>query len=426
MTEKRDFTSGRTFCALPWIHSYFATDGAAAVCCVASENIVDASGAALHVQDHSLADIFHSPAMNDIRRRMLAGEEVRACSACYDSERVTGSSHRVHYNKHWLDHVPDLAERIEAVQDRAAYARPLSVDFRYGNLCNLRCQICNAHNSSQIERDSVLMAWNNAHYHRRPSRFPGEWFEAPEFEAEVADFSSDVRLINLGGGEPSISKPVHRWFERLIASGQAAKAELRVSTNLTNVNPRFFDLAAQFETPRIFLSIDGFGPLNNYLRYPSKWQIVERNADYLVDLRARHPRMTIHLTPVVSAYNALSIVHLFEWAAARGFDIIANQVRGVPAIDCALIPEEPRRLIVARIRAFLAAVGKPIPNSSSIEALCQYLEAPVDPIFAADCREKFQAFTLDVDRDRGLRFEDYGPEMAGFLGYRSGSNSAAA
>jgi MoaA/NifB/PqqE/SkfB family radical SAM enzyme len=317
-------------------------------------------------------------------------------------------------------------ERIEERQHRAAYAKPLSADFRYGNLCNLRCQICNGHNSSQIERDAVLMKWNNAHYARRPGRFEGDWFEAPEFEAEIADFSSDVRLINLGGGEPSISKPVHRWFERLIAAGQAQKAELRVSTNLTNVNPRFFDLAAQFETPRIFLSIDGFGPLNNYLRYPSKWAIIERNADYLAELRAKHPRMTIHLTPVVSAYNALSIVHLFEWAAARGFDIIANQVRGVDAIDCALIPDDARKLVVARMRSFLAEVEKPIPNAASIESLCQYLEAAVDPAYATDCRAKFHAFTLDVDRDRGLRFEDYGPEMAEFLGYRSGSNSAAA
>ena len=41
-------------------------------------------------------------------------------------------------------------------------------------------------------------------------------------------------------------------------------------------------------------------------------------------------------------------------------------------------------------------------------------EEPVDPAYAAACLEKFHAFTHEVDRDRGLRFEDYAPEMARF------------
>ena len=236
------------------------------------------------------------------------------------------------------------------------------------------------------------------------------------------DFSSDVELINLGGGEPSISRHVQKWFSRLIESGQAAKIELRVQTNLTNVNSKFFDLVVQFGLPRIFLSIDGFGPFNDYMRYPSKWRIIERNADYIAEL-ARRSKMSIHLTPTISAYNALSIVHLFEWAAARGFDIIANHVRGVDALDCALIPDEARALAVQRMRDFLKSVTSPIPNRATIEDLCRYLEAPVDAAYAESSRKKFHAFTREIDHDRGMRFEDYCPEMAGFLGYPSDASS---
>ena len=269
--------------------------------------------------------------------------------------------------------------RIRERQEKAAYDKPISADFRFGNLCNLRCQICNPHNSSQIERDAVLSKWRDAKYVRMKGRYQGEWYDAPELEEEIAEFSSDIEFINLGGGEPSISRPVQKWLTRLIESGQAARIELRVQTNLTNVNPRFLDLVAQFWQPRIYLSIDGFGPLNDYLRYPSKWRIIERNADYLTEL-AKRSKMSIHLTPAIGAYNALSIVHLFEWAVGRGFDIIANHVRGVDALDCALIPTSPRARRAADARLF-TSVTAPSPVTDDREFV-PLSEEPVDSAYA--------------------------------------------
>lgn len=423
---RADPTGSATFCILPWIHSYFGTDGQAALCCISPDPLIGPDGG-LNVQRHSLKEIFHSAAMDDARRQLLEGKKLKACTVCYDAEQLSGSSFRTFYNKYWSEAVPEVMARVEERQEKAAYEKPISADFRFGNLCNLRCQICNPHNSSQIERDPVLSRWSDAHYLRLEGRFQGEWYEAEAFEEEVADFSSEIRFINVGGGEPSISKPVQKWFGHLIESGQAAKIEIRVSTNLTNVNPKFFDLIAKFGLSRILLSIDGFGPLNDYLRYPSKWRIIERNADYIAEL-ARRSNLTIHLTPVVSAYNALSIVSLFDWAASRGFDIIPSQVRGVEAIDCAAIPEEARALAVQRIRDFhksvvCSASFELYPDQASIETLCQYLELPVDPAYAEACRAKFHEFTHAVDHDRGMRFEDYAPEMARFLKYSSGSNS---
>jgi MoaA/NifB/PqqE/SkfB family radical SAM enzyme len=321
--------------------------------------------------------------------------------------------------------MPGLLKVIASRQEKAAFDKPLSLDVRFGNLCNLQCQICNPHNSTQIERDTVLSKWNAAAYHRlAQSRFTteAEWYESPMFEDELADLTTDLRYITLGGGEPSISKPAIKWLERLIESGQAKEIEIHISTNVTNVNPRFFDLASQFFRAQLYLSIDGFGPLNEYLRYPSKWRIVERNVDYIRKL-VELGNVEINVTPVISAYNALSVVHLFEWADSQDFGIYAFPVRGVDQIDCALIPEDARKLVVQRLRDFVKSAKNPKSSYDSIGELCTYLELPVDPAFAASCRDKFHAFTHEIDDHRGMRFEIYSPEMAGFLGYSSGSNS---
>jgi pyruvate-formate lyase-activating enzyme len=412
-----DPAASPTFCVLPWLHSYIATDGQAGLCCFGPEALTTPDGGrGLNIQRDTPAAMFHSPAMADARRAMLDGQPVKACANCYKAEAATGSSWRMQYNKYWTDRRPELLARVTERQDRAAYDKPLSADIHFGNLCNLRCQICNPHNSSQVERDPVLSKWAHAHYLRLDGgRFQGEWYETPDFLAEVSDFGSDLQLVNLAGGEPSMSKPARRWLASMVDSGQAAKIELRISTNLTNTNPEFLDIAARFGLPMLFLSIDGFGPLNDYLRYPSHWRIIERNARHLHEL-AQRTALKVFVTPVVSAYNALSIVHLFEWAVSLGFDIIPNAVRHVEPIDCALIPETTRRLAVQRIRDFLAQ-GHAIPNRPRIEELCAYLESPVDPEHAAACLAKFHAFTSDVDRDRGIRFETYAPEMATALGY---------
>jgi hypothetical protein len=166
------------------------------------------------------------------------------------------------------------------------------------------------------------------------------------------------------------------WFRR--AGGQAAGIELRV---LTNRQRQFQipDLVMQFGRPMVFASIDGSGPLNDYLRYPSQWRIIDRNAHYLREL-AKRSNLKVYVTPAISAYNALSIVHLFEWAAVLGFEVIASHVRGVDQIDCALLPAEARARAVQRMRDFLEAAEKPAPyHHSTIESLCRYLEEPVDP-----------------------------------------------
>src|SRR6266403_3185320 len=97
---KLDPAASKTFCVLPWIHSYIATDGQAGLCSISSERLIGPNGG-LHVQRDSLPDILHSPTMDEVRRRLLEGKPLRGCTACYDAERLGGSSQRTQYNHYW-------------------------------------------------------------------------------------------------------------------------------------------------------------------------------------------------------------------------------------------------------------------------------------------------------------------------------------
>ena len=413
--RRRDLDEGNhAFCVLPWVHLSVDPSGWATLCCLSPETLVDEAGRGYNVRTHPFAEIFNSSAQKEVRRKMLAGEKVKHCTTCYNEER-SGRSHRQHYNDLWLrgEHRGlGLAAKITRQREAAVVEKPASIEIRYGNLCNLRCQICNPQNSSMVEDDAVISAWNKVTYYGRGEhRFggTGEWHEAPALLDEVIDFTGGVLEIKQSGGEPTINKTIIAWLKSLIATGRSSNIRLSIATNFSNTTPRFFDLLPKFKAVDLYLSVDGFGPLNDYLRYPSRWKVIERNAAYVRELQKTSPRITATVTPVVNVYNALSIVHLFEWAESQGFGIIANEVRGVPQIDCMVIPRAGRLLAVERIRAFMAA-SRAHKENVSIHSLCIKLE-----VDGAGSVEQFLAFTQAVDHDRGLRFETYCPETAALL-----------
>jgi hypothetical protein len=71
--------------------------------------------------------------MDEVRRQLLAGKKIKACTACYDAEGLSGSSQRTQYNHYWKERVPGLMDRIRDRQEKATFEKPLSVDIRFGN-----------------------------------------------------------------------------------------------------------------------------------------------------------------------------------------------------------------------------------------------------------------------------------------------------
>src|SRR5436190_24367151 len=92
----RQMTS-RTFCVLPWLHAATLTDGSVRLCCVSG------GGSGVNLNEQNLADYWNSEYVKDARRRMLAGEPVKACQHCYREELHGYESHRMVENRVWKE-----------------------------------------------------------------------------------------------------------------------------------------------------------------------------------------------------------------------------------------------------------------------------------------------------------------------------------
>jgi MoaA/NifB/PqqE/SkfB family radical SAM enzyme len=403
-------TSSPSFCILPWIQLYLHPDGRGALCCAAPKSLPADEGD-LSIHTSTLRGIWNSAALKDARRRMAAGERISNCDGCWQSEKFSGESLRTMWNARWLN--PELREAIDAAQDFEALSDPLYLDLRLGNICNLKCTICKPLYSSQIERDPVHARWAPYPPHREPnSRFgKTEWSEAPELLDEIADLSGNVSCIYLAGSEPTINRTYLAWAERLADEGRAARIDLIMTTNLTNASQQFLAMLSKFRSVEMWVSVDGYDAVYEYVRYPARWRSLVAN---LGKVRAARPDMDLHVACVLQALNLASIADLIAWASQPDvrLPVGLNIGRSLEHYnDVRILPPDYRAIERARIDAAIRGA----PNEAELAAKMASMFDEIDAEDFSDEARRDSAtglmqFVNDMDRSRRLSYRTVAPQ----------------
>ena len=61
------------------------------------------------------------------------------------------------------------------------------------------------------------------------------------------------------------------------------------------------------------LSIDGIGEVNDYIRAPSEWDIVNESAETWIKFSKENKRFSIVFSPTISLYNILNLSDMIKW-----------------------------------------------------------------------------------------------------------------
>ena len=132
--HKIDLKINRAFCILPFVHLHVNEKNDIKLCCIA-----DNRGVKKYTKEFDFAN---DPDMQEIRRKILAGERVDHCSNCYEFEDGNADSSRLRDTDEW-QHKLSLENYEDVTTDLVYY------DIRNDNLCNLSCRMCNPQFSSQ-------------------------------------------------------------------------------------------------------------------------------------------------------------------------------------------------------------------------------------------------------------------------------------
>lgn len=267
-------------------------------------------------------ELFHGKEMSELRESMLKGERHPACQVCWkmeDSNPENPASYR-------LLSTPVDESDIENPELR-------SIDFMFGEECNLRCRMCGPGLSNKLRHDYRFFHKNNINVDGISGfeyRKPGEnehWYidedshktvkhfdEGPQWQ-DILDNITDLREIKATGGETTLTKPFKQFLERAIEADAAKNIELNFHTNCTKFTNQLVEQLANFKRLKLECSIDSYGKNYEYIRYPMKWEKLSTSLHNLLSKTVGHSHLlsNINFTVVLSSLNAFHIRELFEY-----------------------------------------------------------------------------------------------------------------
>ena len=200
----------------------------------------------------------------------------KGCEGCYVEERRQTTSDRI------------FANEFDAL-DIKKYPRIMQIDF--SNFCNLKCIMCNPSRSSQWAKETSNIK-------------NGIFTVSTDLINDTVSISKNLDTLIMQGGEPTIIEENIYFLEQLNKKGYSKNINIRLTTNGTNLYAPFYDLLTGFKTVRIQVSIDAYGLANDYIRWSSKFENIEKNMIVL-------SQFTNNFT--VEIHNTINILSMFNF-----------------------------------------------------------------------------------------------------------------
>lgn len=373
----------KSFCVLPFNSLATTPGGTLRICCNSDTNlnvIRKADGTRYKVYKDDLVEAWNSEDYKTIRRQMLNGDKPKMCLRCWKEEDAGLESARHRFNDKWYadtkNYSVDQEFKIEYL------------DLRLGNLCNLKCRMCNPYSSNQWIKEWELLgnSWQSEEELAWLSKL--EWPTYYKLWESLLSAVDSIEEIYLTGGEPTIIKEQYKLLNYLIEEGKARNIKLKYNTNLTNIPEELVELWKHFYFVQLNCSIDGVGELNRYIRYPSNWDAIIENFLYF----RTWPNIYIEIHCTVQLYNILTLDQFVEYFIGYDHLLYFNILDRPSYLNIQILPTELKKLVENRLSKYY--------HVSKVEGVVNYMNA-VDR--SAELKTFFKNMTI-IDKARNQNF----------------------
>ena len=357
------------YCPLPFVHQFVCADGIA-MCCRSMKR-----------HDMTIQEFEDSEYLKSIRQQLIDGEIPNECKICHEEE---------------LRGQPSI--RTQALEEYGTSRGPelQFIDLRHDNLCNLACRMCNSSYSSLWAREVDT--------HPELRKFQKPFHRNNVADKILGDFDSitcNLTKLSLTGGEPLLIKDHLTVLEKLLERGRN-DVELTITSNITALNPRWFDVIKEFKTVHWTVSLDEVG---EYIRWPYNWTAVNNNLQTLLTL----PN-SIAINCTLTVYSLLNIDELVEYflnlkpLATGPFELWFSVAEFPPALSVSAIPSKYRSRIKTKLEQSIEMLKLIPEHKKSIQVLAGVLNTINTTTSDPELVEQFWEYTYMLDQQRNQNF----------------------
>ena len=315
MAEEYDFNDkthgdvvSDTFCVLPWIHLNTWPNGNVYPCCLTDwrEDIGN-------LKDATLEQLWNGGKMKELRKYMLEGKKHDNCRKCFQQEDNGLDSTRTSSNRHFKKHIPDITKNTLKNGHNNDF-KLIYWDFRFSNLCNMKCRMCGSFLSSKWYEDDIKI-FGGSELDRALINVND--YSKKDIQLYLEEFMDDVEEIYFAGGESLIIDEHYEILEYAIKNGFAENLEIRYNSNGVEWREDLFELWSNFKKVRFHYSVDSIFKMNEYIRYPSKWERTEEVFHILDNETTDNVEVTVACA--VNALNIFYIPDFIRWKLTQKF-----------------------------------------------------------------------------------------------------------
>lgn len=384
-----------TFCIRPFNSILIKTDGYIVPCCKIKST-------PYNLKTHDVDQYWSSDYLSNLREKFLKDEKPDECKNCWDQEKIGMKSHR--YDSNWQYRTIFKKNYFKNLQSIKKYNLPYpeDVELNITNICNLSCQMCSGKYSSK------LLIENNYLEFDKLKQSDYDLDEKKKYKIKQIA-SHDLKLLNLIGGEPLVNKFILTLLEESVASGQSKKITLHITTNGTTCNERIIKLLREFKLLRIMFSMESVGKYNNYMRYPSNWENIEKNINQFKKLNNAY----LYINTVIQNLNILYLEPLIEFAHNNNIFLNFSRLIHPSYLQLDNLPVD---VIKKSYEKLIKIDKKKLIHTKNIEEIINYLEKIIKNFKLDQNRfDMFKNMIKKRDQYRKISIADYMPEIHNIL-----------
>lgn len=347
-----------TFCVLPWFGREIHWNQFETHCCL------------LPVQYD----------VEKIKTEMLEGGKPKECQKCWNLEQQGLQSDRQLKNSaldfYWDR---DLQFIKQDARESKNGIRMLKLITSY--TCNATCVSCNSNSSS---------SWSQLNHRANPSIAiqPTKFVDINRVKQKV-NFA-ELKMLSLIGGEPLYEKKNFELLDHMLELGNDSVFLSMVTNGSVALTDNQKKILSKFKNVNFCVSIDGIGPVFEYLRFPLKWSTLLENLKFF-----RQVTDNVSANYTLSNLNILYHNQTVEWFEQNKIPYSNNPIYGPVWLQPRSLPQ--------RVKQHLEKILSTVDFDTYIGST----HTDRDQIYWEECLKQI----AKQDAAKGIKWQDYLPEL---------------